>query len=169
MAEALKRVADAVVGLLETGEAAGTFSQAILTVRRWLFLKNLEDLAGISVQVVPIGSVRERDSNTTFERYVRCDVLCKKQVPQTVISDSGIERDWIDAHVAILEEIDDYLGDDGTATRDPADDIEYVEPGDKRAPREILSKLGIEFFEEALIENLFFGVVRVAYRVRGSY
>jgi hypothetical protein len=77
MAGSLKRVADAVVGLLETGEAAGTFSQAILTERRWLFLKDLEDLAGISVQVVPIGSVRERDSNTTFERYVRCDVLCK--------------------------------------------------------------------------------------------
>ena len=169
MAGSLKRVADAVVGLLETGEAAGTFSKAILTERRWLFLKDLEDLDGISVQVVPIGSMRERQSNTTFERYVRCDVLCKRRVPQSEISDSGIGREWIDDHVAILEEIDDYLGDDGTATRDPETGLEYVEPGDKRVPREILSKLGIEFFEEALIENMFFGVVRVAYRVQGAY
>jgi len=150
----MQQVSDAVVRILETGEAAGTFSKSILTERRWFFLKDLEDLDGISVQVVPVGSVRERESNSTWIRYVRVDVLCKKRVPQSEIEDGLINREWIDGHVAMLEEIDDYLAGEDTTVRDPVVGMEYIEPGDKRVPGEIIRKLGVEFYEEEEMSNI---------------
>jgi hypothetical protein len=159
----MQDISEALVTLLETGEAAGTFSRSILTVRSWAPLEDLEDLTEISVQAIPVGTVRKRESNGTWLREIRVDVLVRKKTPGSEITDGVVNQDWIDSHVALMEEIDDYLADQDNC--DLTDTAVYIEPGDREAESSIKSRLGVEWYPEQLVNNRFFGVVRVAYRV----
>lgn len=160
-------IAAALIVKLEAGEAAGLFSRKIKTTREWTPLLALEDIEEISVQCVPVGSVRKRESNGTWTRDVRVDIVCQKKTPGTQIEDGYVDVAWIDDHVSMLEEIDDYLADPNNA--DLTDEAYYLEPGRKDVDKAISSKLGVDWSPQALTENRFYGVVTVAYRVTETY
>jgi hypothetical protein len=83
MASKMQQVADAVVLLIEAGEAAGTFAQSIVTERIYETDLALEDTDVISVLVMPALSNRTRKSQGTWNRDVALDIIVRKRFPQS--------------------------------------------------------------------------------------
>ena len=173
MASVMQQVSDAIVALLEAGEAAGTFSKAIVTERQYDTELQLEDTDVISVQVIPVASNRTRKSEGTYNRDTSFDVMVRKRFPQTDFNEAGgIERERLDEYVDLLEQIDNYLADPDNHVPDTYTDACYIEDDSGESDREITRDLGIRipWIPDHLTKyHQFTGVVRVAYAVATSY
>ena len=173
MASVIEKLSDAVVLLLEKGEAAGAFSQAIVTEREYDPDHALEDDI-ISVITVPDFATRKRESNGTYIRYVRLDVTIRKRFSQSDYkqppAEEGIEKTAIDPYIELLEQIDNYMAHPDNQVPFAMTEAEYIEPGDKDVDREVTRKLGIHWLTEDLrTMHQFTGIVRVAYEVTEAY
>lgn len=173
MASKMQQVADAVVTLLEAGEAAGQFSKSILTERQYDTRLEMEDTGTISVMVIPVRSNRTRKSQNTWNRDIVLDVMVRKRFAQSDFNaDGGVERDRIDEYTSLLEEIDDYLADPDNQKLPAYTDALYIEDDSNEADSLITRELGIRhpWIDVHLTEwHQFTGVVRVAYHVEGTY
>lgn len=173
MASKMQLVSDAVVALLEAGEAAGSFSKAISTERQYDSELQLEDTDVISVMVVPVASNRTRKSEGTYNRDILLDVMVRKRFSQSDYNDTGgIERELLDEYVELLEQIDDYLAKPANHVPTTYTDATYIEDDTRESDTEITRQLGIRFpwIPAHLTEwHQYTGIVRVAYSVDVSY
>lgn len=171
MASVIEKLSDAIVLLLEQGEAAGAFSKAIVTEREYDTELALEDTDIVSVIVLPTLSKRWRESNGTYCRGVRLEVIVRKRFSQSQFTDTGgVERSAVDEYVDLLEQIENYLADPDNQVPASMTNAEYIEPGDKDTDRELTRGLGIHWLTDHLqAMHQFTGVVRVAYEVTEAY
>jgi hypothetical protein len=170
MASIQEQLGDAIVLLLEQGEAAGAFSKAILTERVYDTELALEDTDVVSVLVIPTFTKRWRESNGTWIRAVRLDVIVRKRFDQSSIVEGRIERDAVDEYADLAEQIDDYLADPDNHVPFGMLNAEYIEPKDGDVDSEILKGLGVHVVTEHLKSmNQFTALVRVAYEVTEAY
>jgi hypothetical protein len=173
MASKMQQVADAVVLLIEAGEAAGTFAQSIVTERIYETDLALEDTDIISVLVMPALSNRTRKSQGTWNRDVALDIIVRKRFPQSAFnSDGKVEKESVDPYVDLLEQIDDWLAKPANHVLTSYTDAVYIEDDSKEADSMITRDLGIRFAylpEHLTTMHQYTGVLRVAYHVEVEY
>jgi hypothetical protein len=171
MASVIEQLSNAVVLLLEQGEAAGAFSKAIATERQYDTELALEDTDVVSVIVLPTISKRWRESNGTYRRGVRLEVIVRKRFPQSEFNEAGgVERASVDEYVDLLEQVENYLAHPDNQVPFALTNAEFIEPGDKDTDKELTRNLGVHWLTEHLqTMHQFTGVVRVAYEVTEAY
>jgi len=111
MAAILATVGDAIVGELQDGVDAGTFSQTFTPVRSYLTADELNTNVGdVLVDVVRVSSKLIAQARDTFVRRCVFDIVVRRKYELADQDENQkIQNDAIDADIALLEEIEDYL------------------------------------------------------------
>jgi hypothetical protein len=109
MAARICAVGDAIVALLEAGEAAGAFAVAIQTERVWDSRQALEDLSVVSVLVIPVRCKYSPEAEETYDDEMVFDIIVRKKFGPSQITDGDVDRQYIDQYVELLETIQEYL------------------------------------------------------------
>lgn len=164
MASIVQQLSDALVLTLEAAEAAGAFARQIVTQREYDTNLELEDTDIISVMAIPMLWKRHRESNGTWMRDVRMEILVRKRFA------GDIEAVDLDDYFALCEDVDNYLADPDNQVLTTMTTAEYIEPDEEDADREIVNKLGVLWLPKHLNQyRQFTGIVRVAYHVTQNY
>jgi len=107
MASAAVQVAMAAVERLE----AGTFSQPIAPRRVWRLDQELKDVEEMLVVVLPVGRTQQRASRSESERDCTVEVGVLKKIATRGDSGEGTDVAEVDALLAFVEELGDWLMD----------------------------------------------------------
>jgi len=170
MAGIVEQLTELLAGSLEAAEAAGVFSVAIQTTRAYDTDLQLEDTSIISVLVVPMLWRRRKESNGTWTRDTRIEILIRKRFAGDYTTVD------LDPYFELCENIDDYLADTANQVLSPIITPsgtslgEYIEPDETDVDRDIVKQLGVHWVPKHLLQyRQFTGVVRVAYQVPQAY
>jgi hypothetical protein len=165
----VQQICEALVTLLDAGDAANVFYETVGATRVYTTLSDLSDVGDSVVAVVaPQMTKRARNSFGSYGRYVVIDILVRIHLT----NDATADRTTMDNRAYLLEQIDDYLAAEANCDLTLPDSViaEYVEPTDQRADADIREALGVVWDKEDLTEKRqVTGLVRVAYWVDDSY
>ena len=172
MASSTESVCNAVVALIESGEAQGKFARSIVTERKYDTSLQMEDTDTISVLVIPAGSTRTRISQATWNRDIAVDVVVRKRFASTSFNDAGlIETEDIDPYIELLEQIDDWLAKRDNAILPTFKQAVYIEDDTRLSESSIVRPLGIRYpYHPDHLRDFhqYTGIVRVAYAVESE-